>query len=500
MNFGKWARLLLAAAPLLAGCGDFWQASSGGSGTGSFSLTNNGPITVAPGATTGNTAAITVTPSSSFTGTVALTCAVTTSPSSAVSPTTCSLSPTSLDFSSDAAQTSTLTATTTGTTTTGSYVITVTGSSSGASNETTPVCVEVTASTGTCSTATGTSGYFFVLNQTTEQIVSAHISSGQVVGTSYNLPAEPEAIAVAPNGNFLYVSTPIGIYLYTIGSNGALTLGNGGLRISQDPASTMQVDSTNSWLVDAISGTTEIFAIAINPSTGVLTNDTEQPFPSGLPSPFTTQLAISPNDSNSCNNCYVFVAMGSGGTELINFNPGNSNPFGNFGTIHLKNTNGGDNAVAVDPSNRLLYIGESAAVSGTQTGGLRAFTINSSGVSEISGSPYSSQGTGPVSILPSADGSYVYVANQSVSGSSSDNIASFSVSTNSLSYIAAATAGPAGRIGLTEDSTGGYLLAVDEAGNPDLQAFTMSTGTLTSVFSVATGTDPVGAFAIAALP
>jgi hypothetical protein len=206
----------------------------------------------------------------------------------------------------------------------------------------------------------------------------------------------------------------------------------------------MQVDSTNSWLVDAISGTNELFAIAINPSTGVLTNETEQMFPPGLPAITPTQLAISPNDTSSCISCYVFVAMGNGGTELINFNPANANPFGNSGTIPLVNANGGDNTVAIDPSNRLLYIGETVAVSGTQTGGLRAFTISSSGVTPISGSPYSSQGTGPSSILPSADGNYVYIANQAVSGSSTDNIASFSVSSNSLTYIATATAGPAG--------------------------------------------------------
>ncbi len=158
--------------------------------------------------------------------------------------------------------------------------------------------------------------------------------------------------------------------------------------------------------------------------------------------------------------------------------------------------------VAVDPSNRLLYVGETAAASGTQTGGLRAFTFTSSGTSEITGSPYPSQGVGPSSILPSADGNYVYVANGSVLNSSTDNIASFSVSTGSLTYIATATAGPTGKMGLAEDSTGGYLMAVDYAGSPDLQIFTMSSGTLTSVASVATTnqTTAAGPIAIAALP
>ena len=507
MKIGRWAKFLLAAAPLLAGCGDFWQPSSG-SGSSSFSLTNGGTITVAPGATTNNTSTITVTPSSSFTGTVTLSCAITASPSNATSPVTCSLNPTSLDFTSASAQTSVLTAASTATTTTGAYQIKVTGTS-GSTSENTSVCVVVTTSSGTCSSASGASGVFFVLNQSTDQIAAITIASAATTVTLYPLPARPLAMAVAPNGNFLYVSTGFGIYLFTINS-GVLTLGNGGSVISQDPASTMQVDSTNSWLVDAITGTNELFAIAINSNTGELTNNTEQAFPGGLSSTTPTQLVISPGDNNTCTSCYVFVALGNGGvannnagTELINFNPANANPFGVSYITHLENAQSGDNTVAVDPSNRLLYIGESAAVSGTQTGGLRVFTIASNGATEISGSPYPSGGTGPSSILPSADGNYVYVANQSVSSSSTDNVASYSVSTSALTSIATATTDlPTGPISVAEDSTGGYLMAVDYNGDPNFQVFTMSSGTLTSVLTGASGTntDSFGAIAVAALP
>jgi DNA-binding beta-propeller fold protein YncE len=196
--------------------------------------------------------------------------------------------------------------------------------------------------------------------------------------------------------------------------------------------------------------------------------------------------------------------MGSGGTEFVLFNPGNANPFGGYGHFNVLNSNGGDNAVAVDPTtNRLLYVGESNALpSATQTGGLRVFTIASTGLTELTsaGSPYAVGGVGPSSILPSLDGNYVYVANQSVSGSTTGNIASFSVTSTALTSIGTAAAGPSGKLGLAEDSTGSYLLAVDFAGSPDLQAYTMSAGTLTSVLSVTTGTDPVGATAIAAAP
>lgn len=399
------------------------------------------------------------------------------------------------------AQTLTLTATTTSTTSTGAYNLAVTGTS-GSISESTTVCVEVTTGSGTCTSNSGSSGVFYVVNETTNQIAALSIASGALntIG-AVTPPATPLAIAVAPNDKFLYVSTGAGIYLYTIGSTGALTLGNNGAQISQDVADTMQVDATNSWLVEAVSGYAQLNAIAINSSTGALATAGEQQQTVALPSIYPAQLAISPTDSSSCSDCYVFVAMGSGGTEIVLFNPGNTNPFGGTGTIARVNSSGGSNTVAVDPTNRLLYVGESNALpSATQTGGLRAFTIASAGVTELSGSPYATAGAGPSSILPSADGKYVYVANQSVSGSSYGNITGFSVTTSALNLIGSATAGAKGQIGLAEDSTGGFLLAVDFAGSPDLEAYTMSSGTLTSVLSVATGTDPTGAAAIAAAP
>jgi 6-phosphogluconolactonase len=506
MRSGKWARLLVAA-PLLvgfvAGCGNFWQAPANGGGSTSFALSSSGAISIATGTTTG-TSNISVTPSNSFTGSVTLSCTVTTTLSNPVDPATCALSPTSVTISDTSAQTSTLTATTTATTTAGAYLVTVTGTS-GSVSETTPVCVTVGSASGSCSSANGNSGAFYVLNQTSSQLAAFSLASGQLnkIGTtSLSTTGLAQAIAVAPNGQFLYVSTATGIYLYTIGSDGSLTLGNGGTAISQDQAFTMQVDSTDSWLVEASSGTGVLSAINIVPTgsnAGTLAAQTEQQFT--LPATTVKQLAISPGDSSSCGSCYVFVAMGSGGTEAVHFNPGSADPFGTGGTIKLLNSAGGDNTVAVDPTNLLLYVGESDAfASGTQTGGLRVFTIGSTGVTEIAGSPYVIGGTGPSSILPTADGSYVYVANQSVSGSSTDNIAGFSVTPTALTSIGTVTAGPSGRIGLAEDSTGSYVLAVDSSGGPDLEVYSINSGTLASVLSTTTGTDPAGAFAIAAAP
>ncbi len=96
----------------------------------------------------------------------------------------------------------------------------------------------------------GSSGIFYVLNQGTKQIVGYSIASGVLtqVGNAYTLSAAPYSIAIAPGGSFLYVGTATGIYLFDIGSSGALTLANNSNVISQDIATTMQVDSTGSWL------------------------------------------------------------------------------------------------------------------------------------------------------------------------------------------------------------------------------------------------------------
>lgn len=504
MNLGKWTRVLLLAIPLIAGCfvtgcAGFWQNPTSIS-SGDFALSNSANISVSPGSSGAST--ITVTPANSFTGTVDLTCAITSSPSGATSPATCGLSPTSVSITSTAAATATLTATTTSSTTTGTYTITVTGTS-GSTSETTTLCAAVSTSSATCTPTAAASGVFYVLNQTTSQLVTLSISSSGALNTinTTALPAQPLAIAVAPNARFLYVSTLGGIFVYGIQSSGVPTISNGSQAIVQDPATTMQVDSTNSWLVEAISGSNQLFAININSSTGVLASagEAEQPF--SLPAATPQQLAISPGDSSTCSSCYIFVALGSGGTEMVHFNPGSSSPFGVAYQLGLKNSSGGANTIAVDPNNRLLYIGETNALpSATQTAGLRVLTITSSGATEISGSPYNIGGTGPTSILPSSDGNFVYVASRSVSGSANGAIASFSVSTSALTSVGTIQAGPSGLLSLAEDNTGTYLLATDLAGNPDLQAFTMSSGTLTSVLTSNTGTDPVGATAIAALP
>ena len=357
------------------------------------------------------------------------------------------------------------------------------------------------------------SGVFYVLNQKTAQIAGFKFAANSttltaVTNSPYTLAVAPVAVAISPNGGFLYVSTAAGIYVYSIdGSTGALTLINNQQVISADPAFAMVVDPSGGWLVEAVSGLGTVSAIPLDPTTGLLLSGASQQIvalPAGAAS--VQGIVITPSGAA---NPYVFAALGTSGTAVIPFTASTSgNPFGTVKTISPKNTGGGATAVAVDLTTPILYVGETVAVSSTTNnpGGLRVFTVGANYTfTEIAGSPYATGGVGPSAILPTTN--FVYVANKAVTGSNNGNITAFGI-TSTAGTVTGLTAVTSGTIsagistvGLAEDSTGTYILAVNSSGSPDLNAFTISsTGALTSYATAATGSDPVQAVAIAAVP
>jgi hypothetical protein len=358
------------------------------------------------------------------------------------------------------------------------------------------------------------SGVFYVLDQTTKQIAAYDISSGtldNVSGGPYTLSAAPTSIAIASNGAFLYVGTVNGIYLYTIETGGALTLANNGNPIATDIPAAMVV--SGSWLIDAFttaSNSPQLDAISINSSSGIYAG------PGGTPpgqvfgnitNAAVKQMVLSADGAN------LFIALGTGGTIVVPFSSGNANPLGATATtIPLANTGGSALSVAVDPSStpRLFYIGETLADSAGTSGGLRVFNYSSLGsatLTQATGSPIASGGLAPNAILPLANGDYVYVAN-GTGTTSAGNIAWFPITATGTAYTVATGSSIASGvqpISLAEDSDGNFVLAVatggtTTSGDPDLEAYTISSGALTSAVQAKTGTDPVGAVAVAALP
>jgi len=357
------------------------------------------------------------------------------------------------------------------------------------------------------------SGFFYVANGKTTEVAGFYFAKGStslsaVPNSPYSVGISPVALAISPNGGFLYASTSAGIFAYSINSStGELTLLNNSQVISADAAFAMTVDSTGGWLVEAIPGTGTVNAIPLDSSTGLLLSGASEQTVS-LPSGATNVPGLTVTRSGATNS-YVFAALGSSGIAIIPFTSSTSgNPFGTVRTISPKNSNGGDTAIAVDLTHPTLYVGETVAVSGSNPGGLRMFTIGANSIlTEVSGSPYATGGVGPSAILPATN--YVYVANKTVSTSSGGggNITAFGISTTAgtATGLTAVTNGTIsagiGTIGLAEESTGTYILALNAGGSPDLSAFTIgSTGALTSYATSATGKDPVVAAAIAAIP
>jgi 6-phosphogluconolactonase (cycloisomerase 2 family) len=139
--------------------------------------------------------------------------------------------------------------------------------------------------------------------------------------------------------------------------------------------------------------------------------------------------------------------------------------------------------VAVDPSNRMVYVGESAAVN--SSGGLRSFTFKagSNGPVLSSVSTISSGGSGPYAILPKATGNVVYVANWN--GTSSGKITAFSISASGTSYALAQLSATASTgikpSSMVEDSDSNFVLVENAGGSPYLDAYIFDTTTSTTL-------------------
>src|SRR6202789_2710092 len=62
-------------------------------------------------------------------------------------------------------------------------------------------------------------------------IASAALSG--ISGSPWSVSLEPTALAVTPDDTYLYAGSAAGgIYVYTIGSTGAITIGNGGVPVA----------------------------------------------------------------------------------------------------------------------------------------------------------------------------------------------------------------------------------------------------------------------------
>jgi 6-phosphogluconolactonase (cycloisomerase 2 family) len=341
---------------------------------------------------------------------------------------------------------------------------------------------------------TGTSGgdYLYVGNLGTNPLTVAGftLANGALSvpsGSPWQVELEPTALAVTPDDAYLYVGSAAGgIYVFTIGSTGSISLANDGTPVATGvEPSVLRVDPTGRWLLgaDAFAGEAYVFQIG---SGGALTGISTS-FVTLNDSDPATDLEITPSGN------YVYVSCGTAGIYTMVFNTGTGALASVNTPLSPKQNGDADYGMAISPSGGFLFAAE------TGIGAVRVFSISSSNgtLSEVSGSPYKTA-TGPYGVLVDSTGSYVYVTNRT-----EGNISGFSLSsTGALTPITGSPfATGAFPEEMVEDKTDAYLAVICAGGNPDLQVFQFdatTSGALDSLATAKTGTDPTDASALAA--
>ncbi len=344
---------------------------------------------------------------------------------------------------------------------------------------------------GGSGTGTASGDYIYVgnLGTTPVSIGAFTIASGAlstISGTPFSVSLEPTALAITPNDTYLYMGSAAGgIYVYSIGSNGALTIGNGGTPVATGVStSVLRVDPTGKYLLGASAFAGQAFVFQIGSggaltqiSTSVVTLNSNDP---------ATDLEITPSGS------YVFVSCGTGGIYEMSFNTSTGALAQINGVLAPKTADAADYGMAVSPSSGFLFAAE------TVTGGVRVFSIGTNGVlSETSGSPYTT-GTAAFSVLVDSTGSYVYVANRT-----QGNVSAFLLSNSGALTTVSGSPFSTGSlpVQMVEDKTNAYIAVVCAGGSPDLKVFKLDTTTAGALDAAATGTsgtDPTQASSIAA--
>jgi 6-phosphogluconolactonase (cycloisomerase 2 family) len=367
-----------------------------------------------------------------------------------------------------------------------------------------------TGGTGT----TGTGDYVYVANATTQNVAAFEVGTGTLTpisGSPFALGYVPTAAVVNPADSVLFVASNSGIYNYSIASTGVLTSLNSGVTTGLEDVVSMAVSPDGQWLfaLDGVAAANvlTVYEFQIS-STGALSADTAggatytgtytitaPASPIAAPVPYALTVASVSSGE------FVFVALGTGGTLVIPFNTSTGVQSATAPLQYAPPTGSNyysNDALAVNSSTSVLYVATSNASS--SAGLITAYTIGSNGTNgTLTFLASGATANFPTSVVLNSAGTDIYVAN-----TTSDSISGFST-TVSGGTLPALTNSPYpfgyAPTGLAVDRSGDYLLAISNTGNPDLTIYSYdatTAGKLDEAASTATGSDPTGAFAIAA--
>lgn len=322
--------------------------------------------------------------------------------------------------------------------------------------------------TGTTTTNTNAGDVLYVANGAAgaQNIDAFAVSSAgtlsTVSGSPYSLGVAPTSMAITTGNTFLYVGTANGIFGYSIGSNGVLTELNSNTALATDvlAPTAMVVDTTGNYLFaagfDLANSSLEVGVYQIDTSAGTLTALSGSPLGvnngNGSTSSAPTQLYMTPNNS------YLYLTLGSAGTEVLNFTESTGNLSDTGSYIKLSTNGSAQNYAVANSASTVLYVSEIGA-------GIRAMSIGTDGVpTDISGSPFAA-GTGPSGMVLNAAGTALYVADKG-----GNEISGFSIATNGALTALGSSPYAAGTqpLSMTLDSTGDFLAVANSQGSPDM--------------------------------
>lgn len=333
--------------------------------------------------------------------------------------------------------------------------------------------------------ASGTGNYLYVTNTGSSSISGYQIATAgtltAVTSSPYSISATANALTVARTNKYLWVATASGIYGYSIGSAGALTSLASGQVLQLINAKSLETSPDGKWLIalNSDGASVTVYTIASDGTLAVNNTVIYGGF-SNTPTPYS--MRISPNGN------YVYVALGTAGTLIYNFNTTTGLLTENG---RLAPTNGltSDRALAVSPGNNYVYLTRSGT-----NGGLAVYSVGSTGALTLVGN-YTTAASGAstvsaVSVTTDIAGKYVYVAN---SGES----AIYGFVVGSTGTLTAAPSSPysAGSsiASLGAESQSNFIAAAASNGTPDVALFgfdSTNAGRIYPVTSATAGTNP----------
>jgi 6-phosphogluconolactonase (cycloisomerase 2 family) len=353
--------------------------------------------------------------------------------------------------------------------------------------------------TSTTTTATATTGdYVYSVNSgnTLSEFSVGSAALTPVSGSPVTLATGLNAasVAVSRANTFVFVGGDGGIYVYTIGTGGALASASD----VTEEANFVSLDTSpdGQWLFALDNLNNEIWVFSITSSTGALKLQGSQ-YPLQVGSTVISaatapgrMVRMAPDGG------LLAVAIGTAGDEVFTFNT-TTGVLTSESAVEAPASGYSDDSIAFDGTSTVaashLLIGR--GITSTGTSQILAYTVTSAGALGSTASAYTS-GQDPYSLLIDLTGAYLFAANRG-----SSTVAGYTIANGALTGLASSPYASGSEVtALAEDNTKKFVIAAAAGGSSDLTLYAfdaLTAGQLDAVATSANGSGVAGSIAVA---